>query len=104
MKFRMKGLEPTNKDLRDFRARWLEFIGQENIALNNGGICATSSAQEFLVNLFCGQHDRYPENQDEIILSSIMPPQQELEAVFRARNRVLAEMITNNMDIPAVKQ
>jgi hypothetical protein len=82
------GVDSDHPMLHEFRNRWLKFTAEENFLLGaKPGDSGLSELQSIVIDLYCGQH----------IVCSSMPTakllgQVELEALFRARGRALAEM------------
>ncbi len=99
IRFDIQGVSPGAKtEFQDFKTKWAEYTSHENRMMGNSR--KVSTAQFFVMDLFCGLDEMYvgfPQDTGDspevwLTLSTISPPQVELEALFRARNRALAEL------------
>ena len=98
MQFDLMAVDPKDPQMIAFRERWMELIPVENGNLDPGNPNSTSPAQKLVVDLFTGNDEPYKDVGTEDIIVGFKVPQLELEAVFRARNQVLAEMIQTQIN------
>lgn len=101
MRFDIKGIEPSHPDVERFRKDWLGLIIEENHLINGPEDSGElSTGQLFIVNLCTGRDGDYRDsapfkvNEDEHVITMVRPPQAEMEAIFRARNRALANFLS----------
>ena len=101
MKFDIINIDPESPILEKFRHRWIELTIDENTKLVASTIMGISPAQELVINLFCGHDEAYSDdniNGVDLVICSTLPPQMELEALFRERNMVLAEFVSASLN------
>lgn len=83
----INGVDPNSEDLKAFHADWCRFAAEENAAVSGERhLVKLSVAQRMLIDVFCGIEHDVPEK-----VGTIFPAQVELEALFRGRQRALAE-------------
>ena len=95
MIFKINGIA-KGPELDAFRNLWADYTEAENGYLTGQVTRGVSSAQQFVIDLFTGDDGPYVEddmNQADRELETVLPAQMELEALFRARSRALAEML-----------
>ncbi len=104
MKFDIKGIDPSHPDVQAFREEWIQLTRDENGLLSGGRYM--SGLQKMVIDLCCGYDSPYmlinPTSFGEMVISSDYPPQQEMEALFRARNRALANALQRGFDNAAI--
>ena len=89
MNFAIKGIEKGPK-MAAFHREWFAFTAHENMTMFRKDF--VSPAQVLVIDLFCGEDEPY-ENSGEMTIWSNEPAQAELEALFRARGRALANAL-----------
>lgn len=95
MIFDVKYVDPDSPLTKRFRERWIELVGEENEYLSRKAQIKTKNAspmQVFVVNTFTGLQPPNEEGVEEVLVG-VLPAQMELEAIFRARSRALAEAL-----------
>lgn len=98
MQFDLMDVDPENPQMVAFRKRWTDLTQIENGNLDPGNPNHISPAQKLTIDLFTGNDKDYQDLGSEDVIVGFKVPQLELEALFRARNQVLAEMIQDKMN------
>lgn len=94
MKFEIEGVYP-DEELDAFHAAWTRYTEQEN-AILSGEKRELSSAQKFVIDLYCEKDDEWSTAHD-LVIRSLWPGQIEFEAILRGRNRALAEALRGKL-------
>lgn len=95
MKFNIQGIVHSPA-MDQFQADWIGLTIKENeIILGVGKI---SKAQMLVINIFCGNDKPY-EKADDMVITTIGGAQPEMEALFRARGRALAQLFQDQLGV-----
>ena len=89
MKFEPQGVNRGSRGLDVFQTDWIGLTIEENRMIL--GEAKISPAQLLVINCFCGNDKAYTDT-DDMVIGTIGPAQAELEALFRARGRALAQL------------
>jgi len=97
MELVLPGTDLNDPRMQTFHKKWLETIEDENARVS-GIRREASPMQKFIVDMCCGNEAEFNVALDNHAMVANSPPQMELEALFRARNMVLAWMLSGGHD------
>lgn len=93
MRFKINGLI-DGPELDEFRGLWKSMTTEENNYLRGDEKHHNiSTAQQLVVDLYTGNERPYLDAAADREIIAMLPAQMEMEALFRARSRALAEML-----------